>query len=42
MNKDELKIIAIEFEKSNSTVRLLIIINAFDISINNSDIRFII
>ena len=42
MDKDELKIIAIKFEKSNSIVRLLIITDAFGMSIDNLDIRLII
>ena len=42
MNKDELKIIAIKFEKLNSIVRLLIITDAFGIDINNLNIRLII
>ena len=42
INKEKLKIIAIEFKRLNSIVRFLITINAFDININNFNIRFII
>ena len=42
INKEKLKIIAIKFKRLNLIIRLFIIIDAFDISINNLDIHLII
>ena len=42
IDKEELKIIIIKFKRLNSIIRFLIIIDAFNIDINNFDIRFII
>ena len=42
INKKELKYIFTKFRKLNIIIRILIVTNAFDISVDNLDILFII